>query len=150
MVEDGALSTEAPPMGDQKLPHPDDSSLPESPLSVGPIEELDSAVQERPFKVIEDFDSSVEVKPRYQEIVAQMVARKLLDVFAVTTIGILLAGVVLILMIMQHYGSPQDAETLVDKAIVPFLRGAASFATTVFGPLLAFILGFYFGKGSDS
>ncbi len=136
-------------MGDQKLPHPDDGSLPEPPSSAGQIEELDLAVQERPF-VIEDFDSSVEVKPRYQEIVAQMVARKLLDVFAVTTIGILLAGVVLILMIMQHYGSPQDAETLVDKAIVPFLRGAASFATTVFGPLLAFILGFYFGKGSDS
>lgn len=42
---------------------------------------------------------------------------------------------------------PDHTKTLVTEAVVPLLEKIATFFTTVFSPLLAFILGYYFGQG---
>lgn len=45
--------------------------------------------------------------------------------------------------------SPDKLEPLFQKGVIPFVEKVGTFASTVFGPLLAFILGYYFGeKGS--
>jgi len=103
----------------------------------GTIKNLD--LEQKPFKIPSPKD--------YQEVVTEMVARKILEVFGIATVGSLLVGAVLLLLAIRFCYTPQDTEALVEKAMVPFLRGVGSFASTVFGPLLAFILGFYFGKG---
>jgi hypothetical protein len=38
---------------------------------------------------------------------------------------------------------------LLKEAILPFIEEVAKFAATVFSPLLAFILGYYFGSGKN-
>ena len=42
---------------------------------------------------------------------------------------------------------PDHTKTLISEAVVPLLEKIATFFTTVFSPLLAFILGYYFGQG---
>jgi hypothetical protein len=41
---------------------------------------------------------------------------------------------------------PSDAEDLLAKAGLPALKEAGTFLSSVFGPLLAFVLGYYFGE----
>jgi hypothetical protein len=60
--------------------------------------------------------------------------------FAVSTILILVG---LYLVLRNHAGSAED---LVGKAGIPALKEAGSFLSGVFGPLLAFVLGYYFGE----
>lgn len=45
--------------------------------------------------------------------------------------------------------APDKADLIFSKAVIPFTEKIATFATTVFGPLLAFILGYYFGEKSQ-
>ena len=40
--------------------------------------------------------------------------------------------------------SPTEAEQIITKAYLPLLQGLGGFMSTVFGPLLAFILGYFF------
>jgi len=114
-----------------------DGEIPAIPTKkIEPISELPGTKQlSKPF-------------PReYQELVAETIAKYLLWIFGLSLGAIFIGGFALILVVFQRCRTPQEVETLVDKALVPFLRGAAIFASTVFGPLLAFILGFYYGKG---
>jgi len=39
---------------------------------------------------------------------------------------------------------PEQMETVISKGIVPLMTATGTFASTVFGPLLAFVLGYYF------
>ena len=41
---------------------------------------------------------------------------------------------------------PEHTKILITLAVIPFLEKVGTFLTTVFGPLLAFILGYYFGQ----
>jgi hypothetical protein len=60
--------------------------------------------------------------------------------FAISTILILVG---LYRVLLNHPGSAED---LLGKAGVPALKEAGSFLSGVFGPLLAFVLGYYFGE----
>ena len=63
---------------------------------------------------------------------------------------LLLFGATLFFVLYEGFGVLQSAPfadplELMSKGVVPFLEKAGSFAQTVFGPLLAFVLGYYFG-----
>jgi len=60
--------------------------------------------------------------------------------FAVSAVLILVG----IYNLLRSY--PSDAESLLVKAGLPALKEAGSFLSSVFGPLLAFVLGYYFGE----
>jgi hypothetical protein len=125
------------------MPDPiDDIDLEEKPFIPNPekrtIENLD--VEQKPFPVPKEFE----------DVVSREVAHKILEVFKLSTLGVLAVGGFLFLFILGRSYTPQELESIVDKGFVSFLRGAATFATTVFGPLLAFILGFYFGKNKKA
>lgn len=82
----------------------------------------------------------------FKDYTAKIIAVKLLDVFRDSLLGTLAAGFLLIAFVVYRGIPPEAAEQLIDKTAVSFLRGVGTFASTVFGPLLAFILGYYFGK----
>jgi hypothetical protein len=44
---------------------------------------------------------------------------------------------------------PENTKILMTGAVIPFLEKVGTFLTTVFGPLLAFILGYYFSQKTD-
>ncbi len=44
---------------------------------------------------------------------------------------------------------PTEAKTLLVDAGIPFLEKGGLFLSSTFGPLLAFVLGYYFGEKSD-
>jgi len=45
---------------------------------------------------------------------------------------------------------PENTKLLITAAVIPFLEKVGTFLTTVFGPLLAFILGYYFGQKTET
>lgn len=78
--------------------------------------------------------------PAIRENAARLVAVGILVVFGVCLTVVLLGGLILAGM------KPESAAVLVKDAIVPLLQSTSTFAATVFGPLLAFVLGYYFGR----
>ena len=52
-------------------------------------------------------------------------------------------------VIFYSMDQPEHTKTLITLAVIPFLEKVGTFLTTVFGPLLAFILGYYFGQKSE-
>jgi hypothetical protein len=84
------------------------------------------------------------VPPR--ERAARWIGQMLVVIFGITTLVIILYG----FHIISAHSSKDDAKSVVNEALIPFLEKVATFMTTVFSPLLAFILGYYFGqKQSD-
>jgi hypothetical protein len=79
----------------------------------------------------------------HKERAASWVAISIVSTFA-ATLGIILIGG--LMLISRRSGAIADPKGLVNDAIVPLLEKAATFSTTVFGPLLAFVLGYYFGE----
>jgi hypothetical protein len=77
-----------------------------------------------------------DAKERYALVVALIITWT----FAVSAILILVG----LYLILSHH-SP-DAEALLVKAGVPALKEVGTFLSSVFGPLLAFVLGYYFGE----
>lgn len=64
-----------------------------------------------------------------------------------------MAGLSLLLLIWRGFrlielsiSNPENAKRLVTESLLPLIEKVATFFTTVFGPLLAFILGYYFGE----
>ncbi len=45
--------------------------------------------------------------------------------------------------------APDKVEPIFTKGVIPFMEKVGTFATTVYGPLLAFILGYYFGEKNE-
>jgi hypothetical protein len=77
----------------------------------------------------------------------------------VTKAVVIIFGVTIFLMVIGSFWleawwsripPPENAIKLVREAAIPFLEKIGAIAATVFGPLLAFIFGFYFGERSDS
>jgi len=70
-------------------------------------------------------------------------------VFAVAIVLAILGPLVLIGLIIYKFppdvASP-SASALIRESVAPLLERVATFAATVFGPLLAFVLGYYFGE----
>jgi MFS family permease len=77
-----------------------------------------------------------DAKERYALVVALIITWT----FAFSAILILVG----LYAILSHH-SP-DAEALLVKAGVPALKEVGTFLSSVFGPLLAFVLGYYFGE----
>jgi hypothetical protein len=55
------------------------------------------------------------------------------------------AGLILFGLYLVLRRTPADAKVLLEAA-TPILKEAGSFLSSVFGPLLAFVLGYYFGE----
>jgi type IV secretory pathway VirB2 component (pilin) len=72
---------------------------------------------------------------------AKWVARTIVGTFAGTIALVLIA----IAVIVAAAGSPDDAKRFTDT-LVAILESLGKFLTAVFGPLLAFILGYYFSE----
>ena len=88
--------------------------------------------------------------PRFRERVARDVAEKLVSLFGYSLLGLLGGGFILVAIILVATLSGSSNTLvgidLVERLIVPYLRGIGTFLSTSFGPLLAFILGHYFGE----
>lgn len=99
---------------------------------------------------IDDFDAVIEkshpTRLLWREATARSIAGHLLTTFRFTLWGALGAAVLIPgACIFMHY-QPESTVSLVKDAFIPLVAGIGTFAATVFGPLLAFVLGYYFGK----
>jgi hypothetical protein len=80
-------------------------------------------------------------EPLRKELYAKSIALWIV-VMAFTSITLaLLGGYILI-----YRSTPENAKVVIEGAVIPLLEKTATFFTTVFSPLLAFILGYYFGQ----
>jgi hypothetical protein len=76
-----------------------------------------------------------------KEQTAKWVAYGIVIIFGLLTTMALIGG----FLIMRCSGcSPETAKQLVTDGAIPYLKEVGAFAQTVFAPLLAFILGYYF------
>jgi hypothetical protein len=78
------------------------------------------------------------------------IAQSVFEIFK-WLIGGLFAGGFLTVAIsmLATKGNADLTVKLLKEAILPFIEEVAKFAATVFSPLLAFILGYYFGSGKN-
>jgi len=87
----------------------------------------------------------IEVVPLTRERVAHRIADSVVRVFRWAVLGMLAMNSVLLLVLAFLFkDKPEQMETVISKGIVPLMTATGTFASTVFGPLLAFVLGYYF------
>jgi hypothetical protein len=82
-------------------------------------------------------------EPFRKELTAKWIAQIIVLMAGVSILFILWKGFKVIFSSMDK---PENAKLLIVGAVVPLLEKVATFFTTVFSPLLAFILGYYFGQ----
>jgi hypothetical protein len=82
-------------------------------------------------------------EPLRKELYAKSIALWIV-VMAFSSITLALLGGYILIYISAS--NPDNAKAVIQGAVVPLLEKAATFFTTVFSPLLAFILGYYFGQ----
>jgi hypothetical protein len=75
-----------------------------------------------------------------KETYAREIAVIITWTFAVSAVLILVG---IFFLLREH---PSDAEAVLVKGGLPALKEAGTFLSSVFGPLLAFVLGYYFGE----
>jgi hypothetical protein len=78
-----------------------------------------------------------------KEVAAKWVAQAIVLTFGVSTALLILLGFAMFFWLRW---APDKITVIVTGAMVPYIEKIATFASTVFGPLLAFILGYYFGQ----
>jgi hypothetical protein len=86
-----------------------------------------------------------------KEVAAEKVAGKIIVIFGGTILGVLFLDFVTIWVLLRSYGC--EAEKLgevVTKGIVPLITATSTLGSTVFAPLLAFVLGYYFSEKKGS
>lgn len=88
-------------------------------------------------------------KPPFTEAAAKSIADRIVLIFGIAVLGSLGFGF-LVIVIVGWRRSPAEAAALVKDAAAPLITAIGTFASTVFGPLLAFILGYYFGEKRSS
>lgn len=76
----------------------------------------------------------------WRERSASRIALLLVAIFGLFLLVISLGG---LLFLSSFEEQPGDAAT---EALIPFLQAVGDMALKLFGPLLAFVLGYYFGK----
>jgi hypothetical protein len=75
------------------------------------------------------------------------VAHRIIWIFGLTILGNLTLNFLLMAVLVVKYQCQSDQiETIVNKGVIPLLTSTGTFASTLFGPLLAFILGYYFSQ----
>ena len=77
---------------------------------------------------------------------AKWVASGLVYIFGGTMLVCILGGLVLIGIYPPKDGGTPGKSDVIGAAVIPLLQGVGSFAATVFSPLLAFVLAYYFGE----
>jgi len=82
-----------------------------------------------------------------KESYARWVAIYIVLIFGVSLLLLIILGFVLLIWLRW---APDKANVIFNQAVIPFVEKVGTFATTVFGPLLAFILGYYFGEKSQN
>jgi hypothetical protein len=94
--------------------------------------------------LIRDFDAQVRVLPvrtNWRDWSASMIALVLLFIFGITILTVLVGAAIAI----QRGKSPTEASEYA-SVLTTVLKELGPFATSVFAPLLAFVLGYYFGE----
>jgi hypothetical protein len=79
----------------------------------------------------------------HKEMQAAWVAKAIVAIFGSSMVLSIILGFVLAFWLRWH---PDKAHVIFTQAIIPFMEKIATFSATVFGPLLAFVLGYYFGE----
>jgi hypothetical protein len=85
----------------------------------------------------------------FKELAARTIAETIVRIFGFSLLASLAGGFLLMISALVWGGpggSSDAASKLIKDSAIPFLTSVATFAATVFGPLLAFILGYYFGE----
>ena len=81
---------------------------------------------------------------------ARWVASGLVYIFGGTIALCIFGGLVLVGIYPPKDGGNPAKSDVIGAAVIPLLQGVGSFAATVFSPLLAFVLGYYFGEKKQS
>jgi len=78
-------------------------------------------------------------RPSRKEQAASWIAVALLSVFGVSLVLLLVGGFFLL-----KAGDAESTKKIINESAIPYIEKVGTFSSTVFGPLLAFILGYYF------
>ncbi|MDX6484706.1 MAG: hypothetical protein QOE95_2479 [Gaiellaceae bacterium] len=89
--------------------------------------------------------SSVQTADPTREILKESGARVVAYALVGTLSGAVLITLLICLAIVAWSGSPDRTKQFTD-AVTPLFEAVTKLASTVFGPLLAFVLGYYFSK----
>ncbi len=81
---------------------------------------------------------------------ATWVAKGLVYLFGITVCISLIGGLIVVIRCPPPLDPQNPKSNVVVEAVLPLIQGVGTFASTVFGPLLAFVLGFYFGEKKPS
>src|SRR5437667_6382418 len=88
---------------------------------------------------------------RFQEQPKEQATRRigmlLIGIFGFASVFVTWEGFRVVFFSMDK---PENTKLLITAAVIPFLDKVGTFLTTVFGPLLAFILGYYFGQKTET
>lgn len=90
-------------------------------------------------------ESSVTTTDPTREILKESGARVVAYTLVGTLSGAILITLLICLAIVAWSGAPERTKQFTD-AVTPLFEAVTKLASTVFGPLLAFVLGYYFSK----
>ena len=136
------------------MPPENDPPLPATPVGRSDLA-TDTSKQPIEVNLLNDLtqpslsDLSVRLtEPFRKEMTARRIGTILIVIFGVAVVLLIWEGFRVVFYSMDQ---PEHSKVLINEAVIPLLEKVATFLTTVFSPLLAFILGYYFGqKQSDS
>ena len=103
---------------------------------------MDKNIESGEQDVIHDFD--LPAKRVTKDQAAWAIGHHLLVTFRVALFAMLTLGFVA--LVCDIFIPKGGGESLVKNSIAPFLSALGTFIATTFGPLLAFVLGHYFGR----
>jgi len=83
------------------------------------------------------------MEPFRKELYAKTIAQYIVLMAFVSIVIVLVAG---FLLIYRSMIIPENSKIVIEGAVIPLLEKTATFFATVYSPLLAFILGYYFGQ----
>jgi hypothetical protein len=89
-------------------------------------------------------DLHLKLRELPKEATARTIAHSLLQTFRYSLWGTIIFGFITILA--DHWSGKAQAGVLVKESVVPMMTSVGTFCSTLFGPLLAFVLGYYFGE----
>jgi hypothetical protein len=117
----------------------DPVDLQTSPVGPQPVQE----VQLGEDLNIYDLEGVETVPVPHKELAAMWVAKAIVLIFGISMGLLILLGFTMFFWLRW---APDKVTVITSNAIVPYVEKVGTFAATVFGPLLAFVLGYYFGQ----
>jgi len=108
----------------------------------------DGETEKEPIQVNLVGESLAESAKRYVAPTHREITAKRLAIIIVWMAGISL-GILMLLgffVIIWSVNNPEHSKQLITDSVIPLIEKLAIFFTTAWGPLLAFVLGYYFGE----